>query len=110
MFGNTLRKSISAVSAAFLIGQSQQSKHTKARSSLSLSRVTTPLLRLSDASHSLSRTWKYYLQQLSHHLDIGLVVCHYPPGTSKLILVEHRLFAFISLNWKGEPLVAMKPL
>jgi Rhodopirellula transposase DDE domain len=53
-----------------------------------------------------SRAWKYYLQQLSDQLDIGMGVCHYPPGTSKWNKVEHRLFSFISLNWKGEPLVS----
>jgi len=55
---------------------------------------------------SRSRAWKYYLQQLSDHLEIGMGVCHYPPGTSKWNQVEHRLFSFISLNWKGEPLVS----
>lgn len=55
---------------------------------------------------SRSRAWKYYLQQLSDQLDIGMGVCHYPPGTSKWNKVEHRLFSFISLNWKGEPLVS----
>jgi hypothetical protein len=41
--------------------------------------------------------------QLSDQLDIGLGVCHYPPGTSKWNLVEHRRFSSVSLNWKGEP-------
>jgi len=58
------------------------------------------------SNSSRSRTWKYYLQQLSDQLDIGMGVCHYPPGTSKWNKVEHRLFSFISLNWKGEPLVS----
>lgn len=55
---------------------------------------------------SRSRAWKYYLQRLSDQLGIGVSVCHYPPGTSKWNKVEHRLFSFISLNWKGEPLVS----
>lgn len=55
---------------------------------------------------SRSRAWKYYLQRLSDQLGIGMSVCHYPPGTSKWNKVEHRLFSFISLNWKGEPLVS----
>ena len=58
------------------------------------------------SNSSRSRAWKYYLQQLSDQLDIGMRVCHYPPGTSKWNKVEHRLFSFISLNWKGEPLVS----
>lgn len=55
---------------------------------------------------SRSRAWKYYLQQLSDQLGIGVSVCHYPPGTSKWNKIEHRLFSFISLNWKGEPLMS----
>lgn len=55
---------------------------------------------------SRNRAWKYYLQRLSDQLGIGMSVCHYPPGTSKWNKVEHRLFSFISLNWKGEPLVS----
>jgi hypothetical protein len=58
------------------------------------------------SNSSRSRAWKYYLQQLSDQLDIGMGVCHYPPGTSKWNKVEHRLFSFISLHWKGEPLVS----
>ena len=53
-----------------------------------------------------NRAWKYYLQQLSDHLAVDMSVCHYPPGTSKWNKIEHRLFSFISLNWKGEPLVS----
>lgn len=55
---------------------------------------------------SRSRAWKYYLQQLSDQLGIDMNVCHYPPGTSKWNKIEHRLFSFISLNWKGEPLMS----
>ena len=36
---------------------------------------------------------------------MAITVCHYPPGTSKWNKIEHRLFSFISLNWKGKPLV-----
>ena len=62
------------------------------------------------SNSSRSRAWKCYLQQLSNPLDIGLGVCHYPPGTSKWNLVEHRLLSSISLNWKRETPVAMKLL
>ena len=40
-----------------------------------------------------------------YELKLPITVCHYPPGTSKWNKIEHRLFSFISLNWKGEPLV-----
>jgi hypothetical protein len=51
------------------------------------------------------RAWKLNLQYLADQLRIPITVCHYPPGTSKWNKIEHRLFSFISLNWKGEPLI-----
>jgi hypothetical protein len=51
------------------------------------------------------RTWKLHLQALSDETGMSITVCHYPPGTSKWNKIEHRLFSFISLNWKGKPLV-----
>ena len=53
-----------------------------------------------------NRAWKYYLQQLGRQLGLEITVCHYPPGTRKWNKIEHRLFSFISLNWRGEPLVS----
>jgi transposase len=50
------------------------------------------------------RLWKRELQQLSNELGVPVSVCHFPPGTSKWNKVEHRLFSFISSNWRGEPL------
>lgn len=50
------------------------------------------------------RLWKWELQRLSDELDLPIAVCHFPPGTSKWNKVEHRLFSFISSNWRGEPL------
>lgn len=50
------------------------------------------------------RAWKYYLQQLSDAIALDIQVCHYPPGTSKWNKIEHRMFSYISLHWKGEPL------
>ncbi len=50
------------------------------------------------------RRWKFELQKLADKLGIGIVVCHFPPGTSTWNKVEHRLFSFISSNWRGEPL------
>jgi Rhodopirellula transposase DDE domain len=51
------------------------------------------------------RAWKVHLQQLSDETGLAVTVCHYPPGTSKWNKIEHRLFSFISLNWKGKPLI-----
>jgi len=50
------------------------------------------------------RLWKLELQALADETRLSLAVCHFPPGTSKWNKVEHRLFSFISSNWRGEPL------
>jgi hypothetical protein len=52
------------------------------------------------------RVWKLHLQSLSDQLKLPVTVCHYPPGTSKWNKIEHRLFSFVSMNWKGRPLVS----
>ena len=51
------------------------------------------------------RAWKLNLQQMANQIQIPITVCHYPPGTSKWNKIEHRLFSFISLNWRGQPLI-----
>jgi len=51
------------------------------------------------------RLWKKELQQLANEFTLAITVCHYPPGTSKWNKIEHRMFSFISQNWKGTPLV-----
>ena len=50
------------------------------------------------------RVWKLELQKLADATTLALEVCHFPPGTSKWNKVEHRLFSFISSNWRGQPL------
>ena len=50
------------------------------------------------------RLWKVELQKFSDATGLSISVCHFPPGTSKWNKVEHRLFSFISSNWRGEPL------
>ena len=50
------------------------------------------------------RVWKLELQKLADATTLSIEVCHFPPGTSKWNKVEHRLFSFISSNWRGEPL------
>jgi hypothetical protein len=50
------------------------------------------------------RLWKVELQKLADSIGVPITVCHFPPGTSKWNKVEHRLFSFISSNWRGEPL------
>jgi hypothetical protein len=50
------------------------------------------------------RLWKLELQKFADQTALGIAVCHFPPGTSKWNKIEHRLFSFISSNWRGEPL------
>ena len=50
------------------------------------------------------RLWKLELQKLADAAGLTILVCHFPPGTSKWNKVEHRLFSFITSNWRGEPL------
>ena len=51
------------------------------------------------------RLWKWELQQFANQTGLAVTVCHLPPGTSKWNKIEHRLFSFISQNWRGKPLL-----
>jgi hypothetical protein len=53
------------------------------------------------------RLWKVKLQALANELGMTLKVSHFPPGTSKWNKIEHRLFSFISKNWRGKPLLSL---
>ena len=52
------------------------------------------------------RLWKTEIQKLADELQMPISICHFPPGTSKWNKIEHRLFSFISQNWRGKPLVS----
>lgn len=58
------------------------------------------------SNSSRSRLWKISLQGLADDLGLKLFVCHFPPGTSKWNKIEHRMFSFITQNWRGKPLVS----
>jgi len=58
------------------------------------------------SNSSRCRLWKVSLQALADDLGLKLQVCHFPPGTSKWNQIEHRLFSFITQNWRGRPLVS----
>ena len=58
------------------------------------------------SNSSRSRYWKICLQELADELEMRLVVRHFPPGTSKWNKIEHRMFSFITQNWRGKPLVS----
>ncbi len=52
-----------------------------------------------------TRLWKVELQKLAEELKIEIHVCHFPPGTSKWNKIEHKMFSYISKNWRGRPLI-----
>jgi hypothetical protein len=58
------------------------------------------------SNNSRCRLWKVSLQRLADDLGLELQVCHFPPGTSKWNKIEHRMFSFITQNWRGRPLVS----
>jgi len=53
---------------------------------------------------SRNRGWKFFLQHLADEIGVTITVCHFPPGTSKWNKIEHCMFSFISMNWRGKPL------
>lgn len=58
------------------------------------------------SNSSRTRLWKLELQRLADQTGLEIQVCHFPPGTSKWNKIEHRLFSFISTNWRGKPLIS----
>ncbi|MBI4393741.1 MAG: ISAzo13 family transposase [Euryarchaeota archaeon] len=70
----------------------------------------TRLLITADAGGSngaRNRLWKWELQRFADRTRLAITVCHLPPGTSKWNKIEHRLFSFISQNWRGRPLTSL---
>ena len=55
-----------------------------------------------------TRLWRYELQRLANTIGLNIRVCHFPPGTSKWNKIEHRMFSFVSLNWRGRPLESLE--
>jgi hypothetical protein len=57
-----------------------------------------------------TRLWKVELQTLADQTGLEIAVCHFPPGTSKWNRIEQRLFSFITMNWRGKPLVSLETI
>ena len=71
------------------------------------------LMITADASGSNSyrnRAWKLELARLAAETGLEITVCHYPPGTSKWNKIEHRLFSFVTKNWRGKPLTSYRTI
>jgi transposase len=62
------------------------------------------------ANGNRTRLWKVELQKLADETELEIEVCHFPPGTSKWNKIEHRLFSFITMNWRGKPLVSLETI
>ena len=60
------------------------------------------------SNSSRTRLWKTELQRLANELALPIRVCHFPPGTSKWNKIEHRMFSYVSLNWRGRPLESLQ--
>jgi len=60
------------------------------------------------SNSSRTRLWKTELQKLANEIGIPIRVCHFPPGTSKWNKIEHRMFSYVSLNWRGRPLESLE--
>lgn len=74
---------------------------------------TRRLLITADAGGSNSyrnRLWKVELAKLAAETGLEITVCHYPPGTSKWNKIEHRMFSFITKNWRGKPLTSYQTI
>jgi hypothetical protein len=56
------------------------------------------------------RAWKVALARLATDTGLDITVCHYPPGTSKWNRIEHRMFSFITMNWRGRPLTSLRTI
>jgi Rhodopirellula transposase DDE domain len=73
----------------------------------------TRLLITADAGGSNGyrvRAWKFELAKLAADTGLEITVCHYPPGTSKWNRIEHRMFSFITINWRGRPLTTYRTI
>lgn len=57
-----------------------------------------------------TRLWKVELQKLADETELEIRICHLPPGTSKWNKIEHRLFSFITMNWRGKPLISLETI
>ena len=73
----------------------------------------TRLLITADAGGSNGyrlRAWKVHLARLAAETGLEITCCHYPPGTSKWNRIEHRMFSFITMNWRGRPLTSLRTI
>ena len=90
---------------AFAVASIRGWWRSEGRSLYSQARVLLITADGGGSNGSRLRLWKLELQKFADETGLSISVCHFPPGTSKWNKVEHRLFSFISSNWRGEPLL-----
>jgi len=90
---------------AFAVASIRGWWRSEGRSLYSKSRVLLITADGGGSNGSRLRLWKLELQKFADATGLSISVCHFPPGTSKWNKVEHRLFSFISSNWRGKPLL-----
>ncbi len=75
--------------------------------------TSAELLMVADGGGSnggRNRRWKQQLQRLANETGLAITVCHLPPATSKWHNIEHRLFSYLSINWRGKPLLSLETI
>jgi transposase len=92
--------------AAFAVESIRQWWNTMGRTCYPQARQLLITADSGGSNGSRVRLWKLELQKFANETGLEIVVCHFPPGTSKWNKIEHRLFSFITQNWRGKPLVS----
>ena len=91
--------------AAFAVASIRWWWQTQGRRSYPQSRRLLVTADCGGSNGNRVRLWKWELQKLADQTGLSMAVCHFPPGTSKWNKIEHRLFSFITKNWRGRPLL-----
>jgi len=91
--------------AAFAVNTIRRWWRTMGRAAYQRARRLLIVADSGGSNGSRVRLWKWELQKLANETGLAIQVCHLPPGTSKWNKIEHRLFSFISQNWRGQPLL-----
>lgn len=93
--------------ATFAVHSIRRWWHTMGRRAYPRARSLLIMADSGGSNGSRTRLWKWELQRLADSTGLAVSVCHFPPGTSKWNKIEHRLFSFISRNWRGRPLESL---
>jgi hypothetical protein len=93
--------------AAFAVNSIRQWWQTMGRSAYPRAKSLLITADSGGSNGARVRLWKWELQKLADQTRLSIRICHFPPGTSKWSKIEHRLFSFISQNWRGRPLVSL---